>query len=108
MSITKRFSFTWRDPESDEWSYCFGKCIFVSVNFSGTTHKRCRFLVKPEDCEGFMPYEASGSGHVELFDTIVYLKHVVVENCRCDYGCGYFVWDTIVDRVCAVGDPCEA
>lgn len=68
----------------------------------------CRFLVKPEECEGFMPYEASGSGHVELFDTIVYLKHVVVSPCKCDYGCRYYVWECAVDRIVDKDDPCEA
>lgn len=78
------------------------------MNRVGSIQRLCRFLVKPDSCEGSMPYEASGSGHVELFDSIIYLKHVVVTPCKCDFGCQYFVWECSVDGIFDKEFPCEA
>lgn len=108
----KKFSFVWRCPESDEWSYCYGNCVFVGI-ISRNEPAKLRFLVKPEEAEGHMPYHADGVGHVELFEDIVYFKRVTVDQCAChaytDNGpCGYYVWFCEVDRIVSKECPCEA
>lgn len=103
----KQFSFTWIDP-TGEWSYCYGKCVFVSLGWVGDFPRKCRFLVKPDDCTGYMPYESGGSGHVELFDDVIYLKSAKVEPCICDPECSYFVWNCVIDRIVSKESLCEA
>lgn len=72
---------------------------------------KLRFLVKPEDAQGFMPYVATGSGHVQLSDEIVYFEKVYVDVCNCHFftdsqPCGYYVWECTEIRV--EESPCEA